>query len=157
LLEAQRLRRAKVGDASNDVAAVADALGDLALALGSGPDALEQFNRALATHQKIGNTVATGSDLVGLGRAALLLNQPVLAVQALERALSTHAPTEDPKALAVVKLELGRALWVSGAESQPRARVLLGEALAAMVEPARGEAKAALARRGIVVSVADGG
>ena len=154
LLEAMRLRRLKLGETSAEVAAVSDAMGELALAMGSGPEALEHFNRALSVHEKSGNAAATSADLTGIGRAALLLNQPVLAVQALERALALHAPREDPKAVALVKLELGRALWVSGPQHQARARGLLIDALSAMVEPARGEAQAALLKRGIAVEVA---
>lgn len=153
LLEAQRIRRGKLGEGSAEVAAVCDALGEMALAMGSGPEALEHYNRALAIHQKSSNTAATSADLTGIGRAALLLNQPVLAVQALERALALHAAREDPKALAPVKLELGRALWVSGPQNQQRARALLAEALSAMAEPARGDAQSALLKRGIVIEL----
>ena len=154
LLEAQRIRSAKLGESSNEVAAVLDALGELALANGSSPEALEHFSRALVSHQKNGNsTVGASTDLVGIGRAELLLGQTTMAVQALERALSLHSASEDPKALAVVKLELGRALWVGRPDAQARGRRLLVEALTAMVEPARGEAVAALLKRGIVVEL----
>jgi len=159
LLESLRIRRAKLGDAASEVAAVSDALGEMALAMGAPSEAFEHFNRARVIHDKAGNQVAVSTDLVGLGRASLLLNQPALAVHWLERALAMHSTSEDPKAVAPVKLELGRALWLSGPEMQPRAKMLLADAIDAMAEPARSEALAALARRGIAVELAhpDGG
>ncbi len=155
LVEALRVRRAKVGE-SGETATVYDALGDLALAMGSAGEAVDAFNRALAIHEKAGHTAAVSADLVGLGRAALLVNQPATAVKALERALALHGTGEDPKALAVTRLELGRALWFTSPEAQPRARELLTQALLSMSEPTRSQTQAALARRGLVIVLNDG-
>ena len=132
LNQALEARQAKVGADHPNLASAFNSLGDLCLAQGKAPQALARFEKALELRRKGSSSEdnpALAIDLLGVGRAQLMLKQPQAAVEPLSHALKLRETSEDLAEVAAVRFELARALWDAKPDERERAASLAADAL----------------------------
>jgi tetratricopeptide (TPR) repeat protein/predicted Ser/Thr protein kinase len=142
LTQALEARKSKLGPDHPEVASAYNSMGDLYLAQGKGQPALAQYEKALELRRKVSTSEDNPTlayDLLGIGRAQLMLKQPQAAVEPLSHALKLRETSEDATEVAAVRFELARALWDAKPDERERAASLAAQAQSAVPPDRQGE------------------